>query len=51
MGDEAQSSIVMDGWVIVLTVTVLLWSIGGLGAKVRNGAKSSRRDRVNLGSK
>jgi hypothetical protein len=51
MGDEAQSSVVMDGWVIVLTVTVLLWSIGGLGAKVRNGAKNSRRDRVDLGSK
>jgi hypothetical protein len=32
-------------------VMVLLWSIGGLGAKVRNGAKSSRRDRVDFGSK
>jgi hypothetical protein len=41
MGAEAQSSVVMDGWVIVLTVTVLLWSISGLGAKVRNGAKNS----------
>jgi hypothetical protein len=30
----------MDGWVIVLVVRVSLWSIGGSGAKVRNGAKS-----------
>ena len=51
MGAEAQSSVVMDGSVIVLTVMVLLWSIGGLGAKVRNGAKNSRRDRVHLGPK
>ena len=51
MGAEARISVVMDGWVIVLTVMVLLWSIGGLGAKVRNGAKSSRRDRVDFGSK
>ncbi len=43
MGAEARISVVMDGWVIVLTVMVLLWLIGGLGAKVRNGAKKGSK--------
>ena len=38
-GDEAQSSAVMDGWVIVLVVRVLLWSIDGSGAKFEMAPK------------
>jgi hypothetical protein len=47
MGAEARISVVMDGWVIVLTAMVLLWSIGDwapkfeMAPKVREGIGST----------